>query len=326
MMLTRRKIVTAIGACALGAARAGLAQTASPTVRRIGILMPIDQPVDYPVLVDALRRLGYEDGKNVQLLLRSAKSDYARLPALARELIDAQVEVIVAFNTPGAQAAINATKTIPVIMTLVGDPVGSGFITSLARPGGNVTGVSNQSGDLASKRLSILHELVPGAKRVAVLYNPVDPVNEPQIRNIKVAAPKLGVEVRFYPVKTLPELPETFNTLLAWRAQAAIWLNGQHHIYQTSTIALAAKQKLPVMVGGVIDVPEGGLIAYAADFTELVKRTASYVDKILKGARAGELPVEQSTRFELAINLKTAKALGIKVPQSILIQATKVIE
>ena len=326
MVITRRKIVMAIGAGALGAARVGLAQTAPPVVRRIGILTPIDQPVNYPVLVDAMRRLGYEGGKNAQLLLRSAKSDYARLPALARELIDAQVEVIVAFNTPGAQAAIDATKTIPVIMTLVGDPVGSGFITSLARPGGNVTGVSNQAGELASKRLSILHELVPGARRIAVLYNPVDPVNEPQIRNIKDVAPKLGLDVRFYPVKTLHELPETFNTLLAWRAEAAMWLNGQHQIYQTSTIALAAKQKLPVMVGGVLDVPEGGLIAYSADLTELVKRTATYVDKILKGAKAGELPVEQAIRFELAVNLKTAKALGIKGPQSILIQATKVIE
>ena len=325
MLITRRKIVTAIGACALGASRAGLAQTAPPAMRRIGILTPIDH-ANYPVFVDALRRLGYEDGKNVQLLLRSAKSDYARLPALARELIDAQVEVIVAINTPGAQAAIDATKTIPVIMTLVADPVGSGLITSLARPGGNVTGTSTQLVELASKRLSILHELAPGARRIAVLYNPVNPVNEPQIRNIKVAAPKLGVDVRFYPVKTVPELPETFNTLLAWRAQAAIWLTGQHQIYQPGTIALAAKYKLPLMVGTLLDVAKGGLIAYAADPVELVKRTATYVDKILKGAKAGELPVEQPTQFELAINLKTAREIGLKVPQSILLQATKVIE
>ena len=326
MMITRRKIVTAIGACALGASRAGLAQTAPPAVRRIGILTPIDQPVNYPAFVDALRRLGYEEGKNAQLLLRVAKSDFARLPVLARELIDAKVEVIVAFSTPGVQAAIDATKTIPIIMTLVGDPLGSGFVTSLARPSGNVTGISTQVTELASKRLSILHELVPGAKRIAVFYNPVDPITEPQIGNIKVAAPKLGVDVRFYPVKTVPELPETFAALLAWRAQAAMWLNGQHQIHQTSTIVLAAKQKLPVMVASLLDVADGGLIAYSADVTDLVKRTATYVDKILKGVKAGELPVEQPTRFELAINLKTAQALGLKVPQAILLQATRVIE
>ena len=182
MLITRRKIVTAIGAGAFGVSRLGLAQTAPPAVRRIGILAPIDNAL-YPVFVDALRRLGYADGKNVHLLLRSAKSDYARLPVLARELIDAKVEVIVAINTPGAQAAINATKTIPIIMTLVGDPLGSGFVTSLARPGGNVTGVSNLVVELASKRLALLHELLPGAKRIAVLYNPVDPVTEPQIRD-----------------------------------------------------------------------------------------------------------------------------------------------
>ena len=324
-MISRRKVMLAFGAGVFAAPRTGFSQAAPPAVRRIGILSSVDHAT-YPVLVDALRRLGYEEGKNAQLLLRSAQSDSKRLPALARELVDAQVEVIVAINTPGAQAAIDATKTIPIIITLVGDPVGSGFVTSLARPGGNVTGVTNMNAELASKRLSILHEMAPGAKRIAVLYDPVSPVNEPQIRNIKVAAPKLGVDVRFYPVKTLPELPETFNTLLAWRAQAAIWLGGQPQIYQPGTIALAAKYKLPVMVGSLVNVAEGGLIAYSPDPAELFKRTAVYVDKILKGARAGELPVEQPTHFELAINLKTAKALELKVPQAILLQATKVIE
>ena len=324
-MNARRKLAFALGTSVFAAPRIVFARATQPAVRRIGILTPVDQAT-YPVFVDALRRLGYEDGKNVQLLLRVAKSDYARLPVLARELVDAKVEVIVAINTPGARAAIDATKSIPIIMSQVGDPIGSGFVTSLARPGGNVTGVSNQAADLASKRLALLHEMVPGAKRIAVLYNPVDPVTEPQIRDVKAAAPKLGVEVRLYPVKTLAGLPETFKTLLAWRAQAAIWLNGQHQSYQAGTIALAEKSKLPVMVTGLPDVEAGGLLAYSSDSTELFKRTATYVDKILKGVKAGELPVEQPTRFELAINLKTAQALGLKVPQAILIQATRVIE
>ena len=324
-MNARRKLVFALGTGVFAAPRIVFARATQPAVRRIGILTPVDQAT-YPVFVDALRRLGYEDGKNVQLLLRVAKSDYARLPVLARELVDAKVEVIVAINTPGARAAIDATKTIPIIMSQVGDPIGSGFVTSLARPGGNVTGVSNQAADLASKRLALLHEMVPGAKRIAVLYNPVDPVTEPQIRDVKAAAPKLGVEVRLYPVKTLAGLPETFNTLLEWRAQAAIWLNGQHQSYQAGTIALAEKSKLPVMVTGLPDVEAGGLLAYSSNAVELFKRTAAYVDKILKGAKPSDLPVEQPTHFDLTVNLKTAKALGLKVPQSILIQATKVIE
>ena len=324
-MNARRKLVLALGTSVFAVPRVVFAQATPPAVRRVGILTPVDQAT-YPVFVDALRRLGYEDGKNAQLLLRVAKSDYARLPALARELVDAKVEVIVAINTPGAQAAIDATKTIPIIMSQVGDPIGSGFVTSLARPGGNVTGVSNQVADLASKRLALLHEMVPGAKRIAVLYNPVDPVNQPQIRDIKTSAPKLGLEVYFYPVPAPAGLPETFNTLLARRAQAVLWLNGQQQIYQTGTIALGAKHKLPVMVSGLLDVEAGGLLAYSSNTVELFKRTAAYVDKILKGAKPSDLPVEQPTHFDLTVNLKTARALGIKVPQSILIQATKVIE
>ena len=324
-MISRRKIMLTFGAGVLAVPRIPFAQANPLAGRRIGILTPLGAD-SYRPLVNALRDLGYEDGKNVRLLLRAAEADYARLPALARELVEAKADVIVAINTPGARAAIDATRTIPVVMTHVGDPIGSGFVTSLARPGGNVTGVSNLMGELGSKRLAVLHELLPGAKRIAVLYNPVDPVTEPQIRDVKSAAPKLGVELRFYPVKTPASLPETFNPLLEWRAQAAIWLNGQHQSYQAGTIALAAKHKLPLMAAQTQDVDQGGLLGYTADLAQMFKRTASHVDKILKGAKVGEFPVEQTTQFELAINLKTAKALGIKVPQSILIQATKVIE
>ena len=324
-MNTRRKLVLALGTGVFAAPRVALTQATQPAMRRIGILTAIDT-VTYPVFVEALQRLGYEDGKNVQLLLRSAKSDYTRLPALARELVDARVEVIVAINTPASHAAIDATKTIPVIITQVGDPIGSGFVTNLARPGGHVTGLSNMVADLGGKRLSILHELVPGAKRIAVLYNSVDPVTLPQIRDVKEVAAKLGVELRLYALKTPGELPDTFKNLLAWRAQGAIWLQAQQLLFQPGTIALAAKHKLPVMVGGTLDVVAGGLVSYSSDSAEIFRRTAAYVDKILKGAKAGELPVEQPTRFELAINMKTAKAIGLKVPQSILIQATKVIE
>ena len=322
-MITRRKVLMAAGAASLAAPHISLAQ--GKPLRLIGVLMPLDNP-NYPVFLEGLRALGYEDGKNIRIMMRSAKSDYARLPALARELVDAKVELIVAINTPGARAAIDATKTIPVIMTQVGDPVGTGFVSNLRRPGGNVTGVSNMIGELGPKRLSILHELVPAAKRIAVLYNPADPVNDPQIRDIGQAAPKLGVEVRYYAVKTPADLPETFAALRAWRAGAAIWLGGQPQAYQASSIKLAAQSKLPLMVGSRGDTEAGGLISYAADPAATLRHTATYVDKILKGTPAGQIPVEQPTRFDFVVNLKTAKALGLKVPQAIMIQATRVIE
>ena len=323
-MLTRRKAIMAAAAAARGAARAGVAQV-NPQPRLVGVLMTLMTP-SYPVFLERLRALGYEDGKNIRLMVRSAESQYERLPALARELVAAKVEVIVAINTPASRAAVDATKSIPVIVTDVGDPIGSGFVTSLARPGGNVTGLSNMVGELGGKRLSILHELVPAAKRIAVLYNPAEPVNDPQLRDIAQAAPKLGVEVRNYAVKTPANLPETFAALRDWRAGAAIWLSGQALMYQPGTIELAAKQKLPVMMALRKSVEDGGLIAYGPDRGQQYARAADYVDKILKGTPPGQIPVEQPTKFEFVVNLKAAKAIGLKVPQTILLQATTVIE
>ncbi|MCX7135293.1 MAG: ABC transporter substrate-binding protein, partial [Proteobacteria bacterium] len=178
----------------------------------------------FPAFFDEMRKLGYENGKNAKFMIRSANSEYGRLPALARELVDARPDVIVAVNTPSARAMIDATKTIPIVMSSVGDPIGSGFVTNLARPGGNVTGISNMVGELAPKRLALFRELVPAAKRIAVLYNPADPVTDPQILDIKLSAPKLGLDARFFSVKTPANLPEVFQQVLAWRAQGVIWL------------------------------------------------------------------------------------------------------
>ena len=323
-MLTRRKAIMAAGAAALGAASAGVAQV-NPQPRLVGVLTPL-MVTHLPVFFDRLRALGYEDGKNIRLMVRSAESQFERLPDLARELVTAKVDVIVAINTPASRAAVDATKSIPVIVTAVGDPIGAGFVSNLARPGGNVTGLSNMAGELGGKRLSILYELAPSSKRIAVLYNPVDPVTAPQIRGIAQAAPKLGVEVRNYAVKTPADLPETFAAMRTWRADAAIWLAGQTQLYQAGTSKLAAEYKLPVMVFGRADVEAGGLISYVADQSHAFLRAADYVDTILQGTPPGQLPVEQPTRFEFAVNLKTAKALGLKVPQTILLQATTVIE
>ncbi len=302
------------------------AQPAAPGMHTVGVLTPHREDAAYPVFFETLRQLGYPEGRNLRLLVRSAEWKHDRLPALAAELVAARPDVIVAINTPGARAAIQATQHIPIVISLVGDPIGTGLVSNLARPGGNVTGISTMTGELASKRLSILKELVPGTKRIAVLFNPVDPVTGPQMRDTERAAPVLRVEVRFFPVQGARALPETFEQMLAWRADAALWLSGQANAFQPGTIELAAKHRLPVMVTQRVDVEAGGLISYFPDYAELFRRTAMYVDRILKGAKPSDLPVEQPKKFELAINLKTARVLGLAVPPLLLLQADRVVE
>jgi putative ABC transport system substrate-binding protein len=298
------------------------------TVHTVGVLMPqsLEQNPVYLAFLETLNLLGYQEGANLRILSRSANGKLNLLPALARELVEARPDVIVGVNTPGARAAIQATKEIPIVITATGDPVGSGFVSNLARPGGNVTGISNLVAELAPKRLALLKEVVPDANRIAVLFNPDDPITVPQVRDAKSAAPQLKVEIRFFPVRTKGELTEAFAQLLAWRAQAALWLLGQQHAFQTGSIELAARHRLPLMVGLRQNVETGGLISYSADSADIYRRTAVYVDRILKGARPGNLPVEQPTKFEMTINLKTANALGLAIPPSVLLQADHVIE
>jgi putative ABC transport system substrate-binding protein len=298
----------------------------APGIHTVGVLTPHEEDPGYPVFSRTLHELGYREGQNLRLLVRSASWKHERLPSLAAELVAARPDVIVAINTPGARAAIRATKEIPIVISIVGDPIGSGFVPNLAHPGGNVTGVSNMTGELAGKRLSLLKELVPRTKRIAVLFNPVDPVTAPQIRDTEHAAPLLGIEVRFFPVKAPRDLPETFKRILGWRADGGLWLSGQGNAFQAGTIELAASHGLPVMVNQRADVEAGGLISYSPDHAELFRRTAMYVDRILKGARAGDLPVEQPTKFELVINLRTARALGLTVPPSLLLRADRVVQ
>jgi len=321
--------LTAILAFLLHAAPLAVnAQPARQAVQTVGVLTPqrLEQQAGYPTFLETLRLLGYQEGLNLRILLRSADGKLDRLPALAAELAAARPDVIVTLNTPGARAAIQATKQIPIVMTSVGDHIGSGFVSNLARPGGNVTGISNVVAELASKRLALLKELVPGARRIAAMFNPDDPVTVPQLRDVERAAPVLKIETRFFPVTAIGNLPETFKQMLAWRADAALWILGQHQAFQTGGIELAASHRLPLMVGAGQNVEAGGLISYAGDPVERYRRTAVYVDRILKGAKPGDLPVEQPTKFELAINLKTAKALGLAIPPSLLTQADRVVE
>ena len=326
--LTARFRLALVAGVLLAAALHATAQPASERIRSVGLLVPnlLQVQNDYPVFVDALRQLGYREGQNLRLVPKEAAGRFELLPSLARELVDARVEVIVAFNTPGVRAAIDATRGIPIVMTQVGDPVGSGFVTNLARPGGNVTGVSNMSAGLAPKRMQILREAIPFAKRIAVLFNPGDPITKPQIHDLETFVTTKAVDIRLFPVRKLDELPDIFNQILAWKAHAAMWLIGQQQLFQAMTIRLAAQHNIPVMVGNAGDVRAGGLISYSNSFPETYRRTAAQVDLILKGKRPGDLPVEQPTKFELAFNLKTARALGVTIPSILVLRADHVVE
>jgi len=319
---------TVVAFLLLAAPLAVQAQRAGQAVHTVGVLTPqrLEHNPGYSAFIETLHLLGYQEDRNLRILLRSADGKLDRLPALATELVVARVDVIVALNTPGARAAIQATQQIPIVMTALGDPVGSGFVSSLARPGGNVTGISTMSAELASKRLGVLKEVVPAAKRIAAMFNPDDPITVSQIRDAERAAPVLNVEIRFFPVRATGNLPEAFKQLLAWRADGAIWILGQQQAFQTGSIQLAASHRLPLMVAHRQNVEAGGLISYISDSVELYRRTAVYIDRILKGTKPGDLPIEQPTKFELAINLKTAKALGVTISPSLLVQADRVVE
>ena len=271
---------------------------------------------------------GHVDGTNLRIDQRYADGEVDRLPALAAELVALGPEVMVATQTPGALAAKRATDRVPIVMVAVGDPVGVGLVESLARPGGNVTGVTNMTGELAGKRLEILKQSLPGTKRVSVMYNPDDPVATVQRRNVEAVAPQLGIELGpFVAVRRASDLEAAFASISRSGAQAVLRLVDPVYVpLRGRTVALAARHKVPVMYAFAADVDAGGLMAYGADNLDVYRRAAGLVDKILKGGSAGELAVERPTRFELALNRRTAQALGIRFAPDMLMRADRVIE
>jgi putative tryptophan/tyrosine transport system substrate-binding protein len=271
---------------------------------------------------EALRDLGYAEGKNIQIEVRSAQTQVARLPELAAELVSSQVDVIVAIQTPAVYAAKNATHDIPIVM-MAGDPIGTGLISNLARPGGNLTGLSGAAAELAAKSLELIPEMVPGARRVGVLGNANDPFMKPFLEDIQQAAPEVRLQVHQIIVRSSSELDGAFAAIA--RAQVdAVMIQGS--LSDKLTVGLALKYQLPSLSTQKSAVQAGILMSYSANLTERGHDIARYVDKILKGTMPGDLPVQQPTRFELAINLKTAKALGLTVPPALLARADKVIE
>ena len=329
-MIDRRAFISSVTLGLLAAPLAAEAQQVGK-VPRIGFLS-LTSPSDRPPLLDAfrqgLRELGWVEGQNVVIDYRYAEDRVERLPGLAAELVRLKADLIVSWGTQGVTAAKNATETIPIVMIAVRDPVGTGLIASLVRPGGNVTGVSGYAGlEIVAKQLVLLKETVPKIRRVAILSNPANAYHQLAIREVNVAARSLGVQLQLLEARGPNEFDGAFAAMAKERAGALLVLSDiMFNGHGTRLADLAARSRLPAAYGVRESVEAGGLMSYGPSFLDLFRRAATYVDKILKGARPGDLPVEQPTKFELVINLKTAKALGLTIPPSLLQRADQVIE
>jgi putative ABC transport system substrate-binding protein len=301
-------------------------------VHRVGYLSP-GAPSDpgrqrrFEAFRQGLRELGYVEGQNIAIESRWAEGRYERYFALAADLVRLKVDVIVAVGGRATQDAQQATRTIPIVMSVVIDPLGSGLVASLARPGGNVTGLTIMASDLVGKQFEVLKEVVPKVSRVALLWNPANPGSAPQLREAEAAARALGVRLQALEARTPQEIDSAFAAMTRERAGALVVLGDAIFLNQRKQLAeLAAKKHLPAVYTLREHADAGGLMSYGANPLDLERRAATFVDKILKGAKPADLPVEQPTKFELVINLKTAKALGLTIPQSLLVRADQVIQ
>jgi len=304
----------------------GVVQAAT-SIRQIGILWP-DSPPSPRIeeFKQGLRDLGYVEGKNVIIHYKYANGARDKLPVLAAELVALNVDVIVALTTIAAEHAKKATKTIPIII-VSGDPVGTGMVASLARPGGNITGLASFAPELVGKRLELLKEIVPGLSRVAVLWDAEGPAKILEMKAAEAAGRTMGIRIQSLPVRDpKPDIEGAFKAAAINHAEAVITLGNPLTLTSLEQIVdLTRRYQLPSIFDSKQFVESGGLISYGPDFTALYKRAAIYVDRILKGAKPAELPVELPTRFDLIINLKTAKKLGVTIPPYIQAQATRVI-
>ena len=273
-----------------------------------------------------LRDAGYAEGRDVVIEWRVTGGDYARVPALVADLVQRKVEVIVVISTVAAQAAKRATSAIPIVMAVVADPVGSGLVANLAHPGGNVTGLSMMTTELNAKRLQLLKDAIPRLARVAVLWNPDHPFHFKLVEDLKLMAPSLLIELSSVDVRTPEQFGPAFSAARRARAQALYVIEDPFFFNHRMTLfKLASKDRLPTIYELRRFADEGGLMSYGANLSDLMRRSAGYVARILNGAKPGDLPIEQPTKFEFVVNLKTAKALGLAIPQSVLLQADDVI-
>jgi putative ABC transport system substrate-binding protein len=297
-------------------------------VRVVGLLTPSDSDGRRRALLPALEKLGYREGGNLLLEVRSADGKLDRLQGLAAELVRSGVDVIVTVTTPGTQAAIDTATKVPIVMALVGDPVGSGFVPNLNRPGGSVTGVSNASGETAGKRLAILKQAVPAARRIAVFTHPDDPVRIQQLRQVEESSGILGIETKVFSViESRDDIERAIAAAVEWKADAVFRILAQTGVSWSRLQAeLLLRHRLPGMLATRGDVENGGLMCYFADLSEHWNQVAAYVNRILKGAAPGDLPVAMPTKFQFLLNLKTAQAIGLTIPPDVLTLADEVIE
>ena len=324
----RRFLLTSLaGAVAAPFAAEGQGTGKLPRIGYVFVRSASDSQSVLDAAREGLQELGYVEGRNVALEVRWAEGRYERLPALVAELVRLKVAVLVVVTIPGALAAKNATRTIPVVMLAAGDPVAAGLVASLARPGGNLTGMSLSTKELSSKRLALLKEALPHITRVAVLTNPGNPFHAVFWSETQTAAQTLGLRLQSIEVRTTDDFDEAFTAAAQGHAEALLAFDDSLTIGgRARLVTLAARRRLPAMYG-LREFPDaGGLLSYGANVLDQYRRSAAFVDKILKGAKPADLPVEQPTKFELVINLKTAKALGLTMPPSLLARADQVIE
>jgi putative ABC transport system substrate-binding protein len=319
--MRRRNFVALAGAAGLAVAWPYSAR-AQQKMARIGVLA-VSSSAPLGPFRESLRELGYVEGRNVEFVQRSAEGHTARLPALAAELVRTKVDVIVTVFTPAATAAKNATSEIPIVMAPAGNPVGTGLVASLARPGGNVTGMSGTGTEMGTKNLELIRDAVPSAKRVAVLAHATDPFTKGLLEQMERGGRLLRMALGIHMIRGPGDLEAAFLRIKGEQAQA-VFIQGS--IPTKPTVDLALTHRLPALAQQSAVVRAGALMSYSASNAERGRVVAAYVDKILKGAKPADLPVQQPTRYELVINLKTAKAIGLTIPPALIARADEVIE
>ena len=330
-MNNRRKLVIALGAGALAASLGSLAQQQAK-IWRVGILSARRRPVSldsdyYGAFPRRMSELGYVEGRNLITEWRFADGEYERLPGMAAELVKLKADAILALGPPGAVAAQKATTTIPIVFVVSTDPVAAGLVKSLSRPGGNITGLSNLAGDLSPKHLDMLRTLVPKLSRVAILLNPANSAHAAVLENFQGAAQKAGIQVLPVTAQTPQEIETAFSTMVRENAGAVIVALDPLFIQQVTQIAAqATRHRLPSIFANREYAEAGGLMSYGQNQVDIYRRAAGYIDRIFKGGKPGDLPVEQPTKLELLINSKAAQTLGLTIPPSLSLRADEVIQ